>query len=91
MLTVFLENITPCACFYSLGLKIMFHLCAQWAIIFILLSSWLTKILGSCTVKNNDLSSTNSLTVDCNLSGRSFMYIRKKKWSSQDRILCNSS
>ena len=28
-------------------------------------------------VENNDAPSADSLTVDCKLSGRSFMYIRK--------------
>ena len=41
------------------------------------LSSCLAEILGSYTVENNDVSSVNSLTVDCKLSGRSFMLIRK--------------
>ena len=41
------------------------------------LSSCLAEILGSYTVENNDMSSVNSLTVDCKLSGRSFMHIRK--------------
>ena len=30
-------------------------------------------------VKSNDVSSTNTLAVDCKLLGRSFMYIRKSK------------
>ena len=41
------------------------------------LSSWLAEILGSYMVENNDAPSANSLAVDCKLSGRSFMYIRK--------------
>ena len=41
------------------------------------LSSWLAEILGSYTVENNNVSSANCSAVDCKLSGRSFMYIRK--------------
>ena len=76
-LTVFLKNITSCACFESSGLKFIFHLYAKWEVIFRSLSSWVAEILGSYTVENNDVSSANSFTVDWKFSGRLFMYIRK--------------
>ena len=77
ILTVFLENITSCTCLYRSGLKVIFHLYAQWGFFFRSLSSWLALILGWYTVESNDVSSANNLTVDCKLSERSFMYIRK--------------
>ena len=76
-LTVFLGNITSCACLERSGLKVTFHFYAQWKIYFRSLSSWLAEILGSYTVEDNDVSSANSFTVASKFSGRSFMYIRK--------------
>ena len=76
-LTVFLENITSCACLERSGLKVIFHFYVQWKKFFRPLSSWLAEILGSYTVEDNDVSSANSFTVDSKFSGRSFMYIRK--------------
>ena len=76
-LTVFLVNITCCACLERSGLKFIFHLYAQWEIFFRSCSSWLAEILGSYIVENKDVSSSNSFTVACKFSGRSFMYIKK--------------
>ena len=41
------------------------------------LSSGLAEILGSYTIESTYVSSANSLTVDCKLSERSFMYTKK--------------
>ena len=85
-LTVFLENITSCACLERSGLKVILHFYAQWKKIFRSLSSWLAEILGSYTVEDNDVSSANSFTID---SGRKvswrikvfrkIIYVYKKK------------
>ena len=75
-LIAFLQNITSCASFDRSGLKVIFHLYAQWEF-FKSVSSWLAEMVGSYTVESNHESSANSFTVDCKLSGRSFMNIRK--------------
>ena len=50
--------------------------CPVW-VFFRSLSSWSADIMGSYTVENSKVSSAKSVTVDSDLSGRSFMYVRK--------------
>ena len=48
------------------------------------ISKWVAEILGSYTVENNNLSSSNNFIVDCKLSGTWFIYKRKGHGSRKE-------
>ena len=65
------------ACLLEPGLKLIFHWCTQWLTFANLLLNPTVQLFILCTTDKNEVLLANDLALDDDLSGRSFMYIKK--------------
>ena len=80
----FREKITSFACFFGLGLNCIFHRYPQFLIIYKSEFKVFWKFLVSMIFEKSEVLSAKILHIDIILSGKSFIYIKKKRGPNTD-------
>ena len=77
IVALYQEDITSCTCLERPGLKVIFHLYAQWDFFFRSLSSWPAEIIGSYTFENNDMCHPKIVLLQIVSCQEDHLYIEK--------------